>query len=414
MIEIKKECTGCMACVNACPVDAIKIIEDRYGFVMPQVDEGKCIGCDKCIEVCPINGLPEGSDKKAEILRDRADKVSKPIKAYSMFHKTEEIVRISSSGGVFYALADRVISEDGIAFGCYYDITKKEAYLSDTDSLSLKALLTSKYVESYIGVDGMRRVRKELDKGRKVLFMGTPCQAAGLRGFLEKDYPNLLVADFACGGVAAQPYLSDYLKSLEERYSSKLVKMSFRDKHYGWGQYSFLAEFENGQVYRKTAMADPYFFCFLRSSMQRLSCHGCHFSDDHRSDICLSDFWRCDFFDVDRNDRKGISLALAFSSKGLMALEELKDVMHMEELDIEGASYHLRSRFCPEEKLEEIYRDMSIAKEQGVEPLRNMLLTEEEREFFEKRQNIMDDSELAKLHPDIVGSGQIVSTKQPK
>ena len=148
--------------------------------------------------------------------------------------------------------------------------------------------------------------------------------------------------------------------------------------------------------------------------MQRLSCHGCHFSDDHRSDICLSDFWRCDFFDVDRNDRKGISLALAFSSKGLMALEELKDVMHMEELDIEGASYHLRSRFCPEEKLEEIYRDMSIAKEQGVEPLRNMLLTEEEREFFEKRQNIMDDSELAKLHPDIVGSGQIVSTKQPK
>ena len=92
--------------------------------------------------------------------------------------------------------------------------------------------------------------------GRQVLFCGTPCEAAGLRSYLKKDYDNLLIVDFACGGVAAQPYLRDYLISLEDRYGSPVKRMSFRDKRYGWGQYCFLAEFENGEVYRKTEAAE--------------------------------------------------------------------------------------------------------------------------------------------------------------
>ena len=396
MLEIMKECTGCMACVNSCPALAIRITEDEYGFLMPVVDTESCINCGLCERVCPIEIRGEDGEKTA------------PMEAWAMYHNNEEIVRISSSGGVYYALAKAVTDRGGIAFGCFYDIKKKEARLEDTDNLPLTALLTSKYVESRIGEEGLKRVKKQAETGREVIFCGTPCQAAGLKTYRGKEYDNLLITDFACGGVAAQPYLRDYLKALEDRYGSPVKKMSFRDKHYGWGQYCFYTEFENGEVYRKTAMSDPYFFCFLRSSMQRLSCHGCLFSDDHKSDICLSDFWRCDFFDVDRNDRKGISLALIYSEKGRQKIRELSDVMHMESLPIEGASYHLKGRTCPETKLPEIFRDMSTAKNEGVEALRDKLLTDEEKKFYDRRQEIMDDPELRRSHPEIVGNGQIV------
>lgn len=459
MLEIKKECTGCMACVNGCPIGAIRIKKDEFGFVMPDIDIEACIDCGQCENVCPINGLPEGQEKEDAILSGKWKSEPKPIAAWSMFHMDEKVVEKSSSGGAFYALAeavleggmsgnhtvtsqndgnissvcgrtsqndehtvcdnsnqsidsdivcDKTLHQTGIVFGCMYDISSRSAYLTDTDHVSLDSLLTSKYVESYISEDGLKRVKSEVETGRPVLFCGTPCQAAGLRSFLGREYDNLLIVDFACGGVAAQPYLSDHISSLEDEYGSQVMHISFRDKHYGWGQYCFLAEFEDGSIYRKTAMSDPYFFSFLRSSMQRLSCHGCHFSDAHRSDICLSDFWRCDFFDVERNDRRGLSMALAFTEKGQRALEELKNVMHMDMLPLDGASYHLKSRFCPESKLEEIYRDMRIAINSGVKALRESLLSEEEIEAYERRQQIMDDENERHLHPEIVGNGQIV------
>ena len=414
MLDIKKECTGCMACVNSCAAGAMKIKENEYGFVMPVIDMEMCVGCGACEEVCPIVTFPEGTDNVrndvsgAEEILETQKGDNKILGAWSMFHKSPEVVKKSSSGGAFYGLAEKVLQNGGIVFGCNYDIKEKKAVLSDTDKLPLNALLTSKYVESYIGEDGMKRVEAEVLSGRQVLFCGTPCQAAGLRSFLGRDYDNLVIVDFACGGVAAQPYLKNYLESLEAEYGSKLKEISFRDKHYGWGQYCFTAEFENGRIYRKTAMSDPYFFCFLRSSMQRLSCHGCHFSADHRSDICLSDFWKCDHFEVDGNERKGLSLVLAFTEKGKAAVTGLLDSMNMEELPLDMASYNLKSRFCPQSKLEEIYRDMSMALNDGVAALRNFLLTEEEKKFYEERQRIMDDEKEAALHPDIVGKGQIM------
>ena len=394
MLNIKKECTGCMACVNGCAVGAIKIVKNEYGFVMPKVDTDICINCGRCEALCPINS--EDGER------------TKPLSACSMYHKDPEVVRMSSSGGVFYALAKSVVESGGVAYGCYYDIEEKKAYLTDTDNVSVEALLTSKYVESYIGEDGFRSIESNVKDGRKVLFCGTPCQAAGLRSYMGRNYDNLLIVDFACGGVTAQKYLSDYLEKLEEEYGSSVVRMSFRDKYYGWGQNCFTVEFENGELYRKTAMADPFFFCFLRSSMQRLSCHGCKFSADHRSDICISDFWKCDHFDIDRNGRRGLSLVLELTEKGQRELETIKSKMHVDSLPVEEASYNLKERVCPESKLEEIYRDMALASKYGVTALRDSLLTDTEIEQYDIRQHIMDDEDERKLHPEIVGNGQIM------
>lgn len=411
--------------MNICPAHAIHQILNAYGFVMPEIDSARCIRCGKCESVCPM-------------VKAKADTETKiPLKAYAMVHRLDDVVKISSSGGVFYALASLILEQGGIVFGCSYDIRRKKAYLADTDHVDLKELLTSKYVESYIGF-GFKRVKAQLETGRKVLFCGTPCQAAGLVYFLKGSYDNLLIVDFTCGAVAAQTYLRDYLVKLEQKYKSKITKLSFRDKYYGWGQYCFLVHFKNGRIYRKTAMADPYFFCFLRSSMQRLSCHGCRFSDRHFSDVVLADFWKCDDFAMNQNrnrdgdgnkkrnrnqsgdrsrnrdknrnkdKRRGISLTLAMTGKGVRALEAAGERMVVDVLDVNEASYNLQRRRCLKAKLPEIFAHQACASVYGVEVLRRKLLSPKQRCYFALRQFIMDHPMLAKGFPNIVGNGQIM------
>lgn len=424
MIKISEQCTGCMACVNVCPAKAIRQTRNSYGFIMPEIDKDRCIGCGQCGEVCPI-AKKDGKDHRgatgAWCGGVSCQEEQQPLKAYSMFHRSADVVLRSSSGGAFYALSSRVLEEGGIVFGCCYDVKEKKAYLADTDHVALEALLTSKYVESYIGY-GFRRLKKQLDFGRKVLFCGTPCQAAGLVYFLRKPYDNLLLVDFTCGAVSAQTCLRRYLVKLEKRFASKIIGVSFRDKHYGWGQYCFTVNFANGRVYRKTAMSDPYFFCFLRSSMQRLSCHGCGFSHYHFSDIILSDFWKCDSFAVERNERRGLSLVLAMTEKGEQALEEIGAMVHREELDVKEASYNLKRRSFSEGKLAEIYAHQACAAQKGVEVLRRRLLSPRKRLYFAFRQLIMDHPQLsfalpggrrltvdlARCFPGIPGNGQIM------
>ena len=397
MIEGLERCVGCMACRNICPHDAIEKRVDERGFIVPVVLKERCTNCGLCKSVCPILNIKE--------------EAALPVKAYAMYHLQEDVVKKSSSGGAFYGLAKKTLEMDGIVFGCHYDIGNKRAYLADTDHLELDALLTSKYVESDIGLQ-YRQVKTELERGRKVLFCGTPCQAAGLRRYLNRSYDNLLVVDFTCGATTAQPYLKDYLEEKEKNYHSKLTRMSFRDKDYGWGQYCMKLEFENGKVYRKTAMSDPYFFCFLRSSMQRLGCHSCLFAHAHESDLVLADFWKCDHFEVDSNNRRGISLVLAMSDKGVEALEAIRKDMHMEDLDVEKASYNLRNRTCTQEqwnnKLDEILKDQECAYQEGVTVLRKRLLSPKQRLRFAFRQFVMDHEKLKKFFPTLVGTGQIM------
>ncbi len=404
MLEIKRECTGCMACLNICPVGAITVKTDEYGFIMPCIDKEKCISCGKCDDVCVLNKNTTHFVEQTGI--EKYESIY-PINAYSVYNLDEEIVKKSSSGGAFYTLANNILMQGGIVFGCYYDEKEKSAYLTDTDHVNLDKLLTSKYVESYIG-NGFIKVKKQLDSSRKVLFCGTPCQCAGLKSFLKKEYDNLLTVDFTCGAVASQKVLANYLEGMEEKYNAKVKRLNFRDKKYGWGQYCMAVDFDNGKKYRRTAMNDSYFFCFLRSSMQRLSCHGCRFSNAHKSDIILADFWKCYHFDVDTNNKKGISLVLTMTEKGEKAIDKIKDNVHIEKLDKTKASYNLKPRECPNSKLKEIEDDQSMAYKYGVTKLRKKLLSPKQRLVYGIRQYIMDKPELSKRYQRLVGNGQIM------
>ena len=48
----KEKCAGCGTCVDGCPVEAIKIVDDKA-----VVDKDTCVGCGACVDACPCEAI---------------------------------------------------------------------------------------------------------------------------------------------------------------------------------------------------------------------------------------------------------------------------------------------------------------------------------------------------------------------
>ena len=245
-ISIFDKCSNCGACLNVCPTRAIYINSDGL-FYEPKVRESECVGCGKCINVCPVNNNSVGLGV---------------ISATWGYHKDKEIVEKSSSGGVFFALANSILSNGGVVFAAGFDKDSRTVKIYCTDEIPLEKLLRSKYTESLVG-DSFKKAKEYLDKGKKVLFCATPCQISGLKKYLGHDYDDLYTCDFACGGLSSHRLYNKYLDFLEGKYKSKVSKVNFRPKIYGWNIHAIKVDFENGQKYTMPAIVDPYFSGFI-------------------------------------------------------------------------------------------------------------------------------------------------------
>ena len=213
-------CLGCAACVSICPIDAIRMEEDKEGFLNPRIDSSLCFGCQKCEKTCPVlNTIPENNGE---------------TKAYAAINKNEAVRMKSSSGGVFYSLAKWIIAHGGVVFGARFN-TRWEVIHDFTETLEgIEPFMGSKYVQSFIG-DTFRQAKRFLEDGRWVLFSGTPCQLGGLRSFLGKEYERLLQIDLICHGAPSPKVWKNYLKDYFE--GRKIRSISFRDKENGWRNY---------------------------------------------------------------------------------------------------------------------------------------------------------------------------------
>ena len=197
-------CSNCGACLNICPTKAIAV--DNGGlFYEVGVDEKKCVDCGRCVEVCPWNNEREVQNLPA---------------AYGGFAKDKETVAKSSSGGIFSAVADLILKKGGVVFGAVYSKDRHSVIFGSTDEFDLDEIRRSKYTESLVG-NSFSEIKNILKTGRQVLFCGAPCQVAGLKRYLEKDYDNLLTCDFACGGFPSHKVFDDYLSALEKNTAQK-------------------------------------------------------------------------------------------------------------------------------------------------------------------------------------------------
>lgn len=324
-IKDKSKCCGCSACVNKCPKNAIRMVEDEYGFKYPQVDLEKCIDCGLCEKVCPYNNE-----------YDKKNVFEKSI-AYGGWNKDENIRTISTSGGVFTSIAKYIIEKDGVVCGAIYDNDLNVVHDMVDNLDNLKKMNGSKYVQSDMK-DNFRKIKKKLDNGVYVLFSGTPCQVSGLNSFLGKEYENLYTCDIVCHGVPSPKVFKKYKKELEKENNSKLVDIKFRDKVSGWQGYSFSTKFESKKTFNINAQKTSYMKAFLSDIDLRDSCPTCKFAKLPRfADFTLGDFWGVDECYPDLNlDNKGTSLVLVHTEKGNELLQKLTDV-YLQKCDLEKA-----------------------------------------------------------------------------
>lgn len=303
-------CTGCGACYNVCPTDAIVMKIGEDGFSYPSIIDEKCIECGKCIKTCPVN--------------EPQYKNTATPGCYAVMGN-DAIRKVSSSGGVFSIVAEWIFKQGGVVCGAAFT---KDCYRVEQvivkNAQHLHTLRGAKYVQSDTG-HIYREMKMYLENGVPVLFTGTPCQVAAVNRIFGQQYDHLYTMDLICHGVPSSEGFEKFIREKEQEYNSKAVRVSFRDKDLnGWG-HSSLIEFENGQTYKKVSSDCAYMDAFMKLMSQRKSCGNCQFAKlPRQGDLTIADFWGVQKVDASYNDKKGTSLVLVNNDKGKRLREVLK------------------------------------------------------------------------------------------
>lgn len=297
----KTKCSGCGACMNICPKDAIKFERDSEGFLYPTIDDKKCINCGACKNVCPIL-----NEKKFD---------NKCIKCYAAKSKNIDIKMKSSSGGIFSHLALNVLHDNGVVYGaCMDNFSVKHIRISNEKELD--KILGSKYVQSNVGFI-YKEVLEDLNNGKKVLFSGVPCQIMGLRSFLKKNYENLYCVSVMCHGVMNEFVLNKRIDQFEKLYDTKIINIKFKSKKNGWEKSSI--EYFSDRIDKVYYFNDdPLMFLYLNNYVLRDSCYNCSSKGliGNGADIILGDYWGVNIVHNDMFDGNGVSCIIIKTDKG--------------------------------------------------------------------------------------------------
>lgn len=351
MVELldARLCCGCSACANICPHKAITMVENSEGFLYPKIDETKCVNCGLCQKACPILHKTNNNFKKPNCYAAMAD---------------DEIRKVSSSGGAFSIIADYILEKKGYICGCAFDEKELKAkHIIINSKEDLYKLRGSKYVQSDMGTC-YQEVKNLLENGSFVLFSGTPCQIAGLKSFLRKEYETLLTVDILCHGVPSPKVYRKYLNGLLQTRDEKVIKVNFRDKVRGWSPtLTNTTTTTTTTTYSYTQVDDTYMQLFLSNVSLRENCTDCKFCTTQREgDFTIADFWGIEKYDKNLNDGKGTSLILLNNNNAKEIYKKIeKNFKLSQPVPLKYAILGNRNLYAPHKvhpKREEFFQDL--------------------------------------------------------
>ena len=309
-----ESCSGCLACMAVCPKQAISV---RYGFlgqVLPYIDTDKCVDCGMCDRTCPTLNNPTKEN---------------PQQCYASWTKDNNDYLTTTSGGIATAMAKNVISEGGIVYGCAA-VGLDVRHVRCASLESIEDLKGSKYVQSDCSAI-FPLIRKDLKEGLKVLFIGTPCQCAGVKGFLKKSYDNLILVDLICHGVPSMQFLKECLyKKFPKLSSEQIHGIKFREN----SRYVFVMNIslDSENIRFPLNPNNKYYQTFFYGNTYRDSCYSCQFANPNRgSDITIGDFWGINDTEVIEKANKGVSCVLLNTEKAKRFFDTIDDVYKYEQ-----------------------------------------------------------------------------------
>lgn len=318
----KDDCCGCALCQAICLQEAIVMVEDKEGFRYPAIDIEKCINCEACIHMCAFK---DPAYNKNEFER--------PV-CYGVKHKSNEVVENSRSGGIFTALSDKILADDGVIYGCTFDENYQAIHMRATTKDDRNKFRGSKYIQSRI--DGIfSLVKEDLINGKKVLFSGTSCQVAALKKYLRGiNTDALLLVDIVCHGVPSPLVWSDYLNYMRKKYKGEITSVDFRNKKdFGWSEHV-----ESIWINGKQHNSRIFTTLFYAHNILRPSCYACPYKNTiHPGDITIADFWGFQKSIPTFKDDKGVSLVLINNQKGSDNFNMVQEMVIAYNVEIENA-----------------------------------------------------------------------------
>ena len=335
----KSLCTGCGACVQVCTHKAIEMKNDSEGFIYPFVDEKKCVQCGLCDKICPVTGTnTENSGEEQH--------------CYVATTNKEKYYLESASIGICTMLSEYVISNGGIVYGSYLDESDWTAYhIPVKDVNGIQKVRNSKYLQSTTG-DTFIQVKEKLNQGVVVLYIGTPCQIAGLKSFLRKSYSNLYTIDLICHGVFSPKLMPLEIDYWEKRLGGKVKNFRFRSKRVYKYANGGMVNFDlnkDGTIrhVERHAASSPSYRCYAYADdgmhyNHRLSCYNCQFRSQKRyGDITIGDPWFISNKVINnkklRNTNSVRSLYSVNSAKGNEIISWVRPLLNEEELSASDA-----------------------------------------------------------------------------
>lgn len=309
----KDSCTGCGACVVACPKGCITLEPDSMGVRTPSVDGDSCIGCGACERACHllVGGLlhPKSDDVYAAWQSDAGDR------------------RTSASGGVASACYRWGLSKGIHCYGVPADDFYAFRFIELSGESDLRRCKNSKYAES--DMSGIfESAKKQLRNGKDVLFIGLPCQVAALRTFVGDGLgESLVTVDIICHGVCPAVYLEEHVKGIEKKRGRAASALSFRDPAFETSKFRLTLSDTQGLFYKKGPKSnDAYQVGYHSALTYRENCYSCRYARGQRvGDLTIGDFSGYGRHGQKSGKTEKVSCAITSTPKGARLLVGLAE-----------------------------------------------------------------------------------------